>query len=251
MKIYDLHTHTCYSDGATDVEYLIEKAKEKGYDGVGISDHILYGGMDTDEDVKRYIREVGQKPVFLGGEFNIGEDFPDYIIDSLDYHIGSVHIIYKHDDEPEHLLLENFFCWKYGDIASWEGYDVSRAEEYLNRAYKQTEDFMSKYPMDILGHCKEMPFFEDIGVDNNIIKDWEKAIIGLCKKHNTAIEISGLWKCPEERMIKLAKSEHIKFSFGCDCHEVKDILDLDYSIKMAEKLGFTDEDLFIPVRKPR
>lgn len=39
MKKHNLHTHTTYSDGETTPEQLLDAAKQKGLEIVGISDH--------------------------------------------------------------------------------------------------------------------------------------------------------------------------------------------------------------------
>ena len=38
LKI-DLHTHSTYSDGLARPEYILEGAREKGLDGLAITDH--------------------------------------------------------------------------------------------------------------------------------------------------------------------------------------------------------------------
>ena len=251
MKIYDLHTHTTYSDGPCSVEELLEKTLAAGIDGLGISDHILHGGNNTPESVRRYLDEVGQKPVLLGGELDLGEplNLTDSDIDRFDYLIASVHTIYEVPGRLPALPLETYFCWSYGSDPDWIRYDRKLAEAYLEQTLRQIEWHLKTYPTPILGHCQAMPFFEDLGWDHPSVISWEKEVVSLCRKYGAAIEISGLWHCPTERMIRLARQEGLRFTFGCDCHEMKDIGDLAYSLDMVNKLSLTQEDLLIPERK--
>ena len=39
LNIYDLHTHSLYSDGQATVEYIMERAAQLGYHA-GTSDHL-------------------------------------------------------------------------------------------------------------------------------------------------------------------------------------------------------------------
>ena len=41
---YDLHCHTVFSDGSTDVKDLLRAAERKGLDGIAITDHDTFEG---------------------------------------------------------------------------------------------------------------------------------------------------------------------------------------------------------------
>lgn len=46
MKIFDFHTHTFLSDGAYGPMEMAQRAKAKGYEMIGLSDHIDFGTCD-------------------------------------------------------------------------------------------------------------------------------------------------------------------------------------------------------------
>ena len=267
QHIYDLHTHTTFSDGDASPEYLIEKAKKEGY-RTGICDHLFCSGNETSEKIDRYLNYAATLDILVGGESNIGEELP--LTDSqqakLDYIIASIHAVFPENmsfqdrvmsrlirpdtQTPyaagEAVVLSRYFARRGHFRDDWEGYDAAYAEEYLNLSYKQMVHYMSNFRGDILGHAGVMPFYEDLPYDSSMVIDWENAVVSLCKKYNVAMEISGMWRAPYERMLRKAKAEGLKFSFGSDCHRIEDVGQIEYCIKMAELLKLTDMDMFLP-----
>lgn len=247
-NIIDLHTHTQYSDGQATVEYLIEKANEGGY-RTGVSDHLFCSGNETIESIDRYLDGVEKYGIPVGGETNIGESLPlkDSQLARFDYLIASVHAVFPKGEPP--VILSRYFATKAHYRDSWEGYDRTRTEEYLELSYKQMVHYMENNRGEILGHAGVMPFYDDLPNDSKAITDWEDSVVALCKKHGYAMEISGMWEAPLERMLRKAKREGLKFTFGSDCHRLEGVGNLRYCKRMAEKLQLTDNDMFVPVHR--
>lgn len=241
MKYYDLHTHTTYSDGQGSIAELVAIAEKKGY-GLGISDHLYCGGMDTESDVLAYLEELEKYPVFKGCEANIGEDYShsEKIIFRFDYVIASVHS--APDLFGKSMPLNLYFGKRAGGDCVWENpFCMGRSEKYLTALLPIIENTMQTQRMDIYGHCTVLPFCEYLAGSKFLI-DWENELIALCKKYQVALEISGLWKEPGLDMICRAKDAGIKFTLGSDCHMKPDICDLDYAIEMLGKAGLTEDD---------
>ncbi len=99
------HIHTVYSDGVNTLEEVVRSCRDKGYAYVGISDHsqsAFYAGGLKENDLKRQLEEIErlreQYPeiaIFKGVESDIrGDgslDYPDAILEQLDFVIASVH----------------------------------------------------------------------------------------------------------------------------------------------------------------
>ena len=245
MVIYDLHCHSTYSDGKASVEYLMEKANELGYK-TGIADHLFCCHNYTLDDITRYLDGVCKLGIPVGGEANIGEDFPmpDSMLKRFDYVVASIHKLFPKDEDI--MVFNNYFAIRSGFHEVYAGYDKSRAEEYLELAYKQIESHFSRFRTEILGHCGVMPVYDDIPYWSDTIRDWEKAVVALCKKYGIVMEISGMFKQPYELMLRLAKAEGIKFSFASDCHKLNQVGQLGYCYEMIDALNLTEENLFVP-----
>lgn len=244
MTVYDLHAHSTHSDGRATVEYLIQKAKEGNYK-TGVSDHLFCDHNDTLEDISSYLDHVCTLGIPVGGEANIGEEFPipDQMLQRFDYIIASVHAIFAREAP---FRINRYFAMRSGFCDTWAGYNTARASEFLELAYKQMESHFSRYRVEILGHCCVMPFYDDIPYWSSEIIDWENAVVGLCKKYHVAMEITSMFCEPYERMLRAAKKAGVKFSFGSDCHKLEHVGNLKYSLEMADTLQLTDADLFLP-----
>lgn len=108
-----LHVHTEYSDGTDTVEEMAKACKQRGYSYLGISDHsktaAYAGGLSADELKKQgeEIDKVNEKlrgfKVFKGIESDIladgGLDYPDKVLEKLDFVIASVHSGFTMDEK--------------------------------------------------------------------------------------------------------------------------------------------------------
>jgi len=102
----DVHVHTNFSDGVNTMEEMIEKAKELGYEYIGISDHapsIQSRGVGTVlkiiSDTKKKIDDINKSQndikVLFGYEVNVLVDntlaLPEDILKNLDYVVAGIH----------------------------------------------------------------------------------------------------------------------------------------------------------------
>lgn len=247
MKYYDLHTHTIWSDGEASIEQLEVIAKGKGF-GLGISDHLFSSGLYTIEKLTDYLDALSARDVLRGCEANIGEDYslPDCLAAKLDYVIASIH--FAPDLFGGIISLSKYFGERAGEDVRWEwNIDKTRSEEYLEAILPQVEKTMQTQRMDILGHCTVLPFYELLE-GKAFLRDWEDALLALCKKYDVALEIASLKKEPNLAMIQRARELGLRFSLGSDCHELKDACNLDYALHMVLEAGITEAELFVPKR---
>jgi DNA polymerase (family 10) len=103
----DLHMHTTWSDGKLSVREMAEEALKRGYQYIVITDHSrslgIANGLSIErllaqqEEVRRVDAEMnGRIRVFHGTEMDInadgGLDFPDEVLEKLDFVIASLHV---------------------------------------------------------------------------------------------------------------------------------------------------------------
>ncbi len=101
----DLHVHTRWSDGACEIEEMVEAARKKGYQYLAICDHSKSLAVANGLDEKRLARqreviaELNQRyddfTVLAGVEVDIRKDgtldFPDEVLGELDIVVASIH----------------------------------------------------------------------------------------------------------------------------------------------------------------
>lgn len=104
----DLHVHTSMSDGRATMREIAAAAMARGYEYIGVTDHsrslhVAHGLSEDDllasvEQARELTAELGF-PVLRGAEVDILEDgsldYPDEVLEQLDYVIASVHSRFK------------------------------------------------------------------------------------------------------------------------------------------------------------
>ena len=109
----DLHCHTTLSDGRNTLEQMVEAARGLGYEYLAVTDHSAshgFGNHVTDEALEARIDEIAALnerldgfTVLAGTESNIlpdgSLDYPDELLERLDWVIGSVHTSFGMDEE--------------------------------------------------------------------------------------------------------------------------------------------------------
>ena len=109
----DLHVHTEWSDGRDPTELMAVAARERGYEYVAITDHSAGRGIANGlsiERLKEHIHEIrqledrlGDIKLLAGSEVDIRADgtldYPDDVLDELDWVVASVHSAMGQDAE--------------------------------------------------------------------------------------------------------------------------------------------------------
>lgn len=142
----DFHVHTLASDGSATIEEIAYAAKRKGYEYVGITDHSqslgvanglsverLRGNMDIARNITERVEGV---KVLIGAEVEILEDgkldYPDDVLEELDYVIGAVHSKFKmSEEEMTKRLLTAFSNEHMTVLAHPTGRVLEQRESYL------------------------------------------------------------------------------------------------------------------------
>ena len=113
----DLHCHTTLSDGRQTLEQMVETARKRGWEYLAVTDHSAshgFGDHVTPEALEARIEEVAALNhtlddfvVLAGTESNIlpdgSLDYPDELLERLDWVIGSVHTSFN---MPEQAMTD-------------------------------------------------------------------------------------------------------------------------------------------------
>src|SRR3954468_15747165 len=109
----DLHCHTTLSDGRNSLQEMVEAAVGRGWEYLAVTDHSAshgFGNHVTPEALEARIDEVARLnatldgfTVLAGTESNIlpdgSLDYPDELLQRLDWVIGSIHTSFGMDEE--------------------------------------------------------------------------------------------------------------------------------------------------------
>ncbi len=214
------HVHSTYSDGTASLENMIREAEQLGYEYVGISDHsqtAVYANGLSIERLKKQHKELDQLEkkfkirIFRGVESDIlGDgalDYPDQILASFDFVIGSIHSRFKMKEDEM----------------------TKRIQRAMQNPY-----------ITFWGHPTGRLLLERSGYAVNFSVLFETA-----KKHGVIIEINAHpsrldldW-----RICRSAKEKGIRFSINPDAHSTKGLSDVTFGVGIARKGWLEKKDI--------
>ena len=175
---FNLHTHTCFSDGSSDPEDYIKEAIHQGFDTLGFSDHSPVPFENNfairEEEVENYIQAILQ----LKNTYSFMSAAPginillalevDYIPgvtlpinhyrknNPFDYFIGSVHLVKKEGsgklwfiDGPDITIYDNGLK----EIFSGD------ARMAVTAYYRQVQEMIVTQEPDIVGHLDKIKMY--------------------------------------------------------------------------------------------
>ncbi len=155
MNLQNLHTHTCYCDGADTPEEIILTAIEKGFSSIGFSGHSYMNfslmfqkiGDKTDE-YKKEVRRLKEKykdiiKIYLGLEIEmhaVPEELDyEYLIGSAHYFkIDGQYVGFDRGEKEVEDVINNYFG--------------GSGMEYAKAYYKMLADLPKYADFDIIGH---------------------------------------------------------------------------------------------------
>ncbi len=217
----DLHSHTTLSDGRNTLEEMAAAGRERGYAYMAITDHSAshgFGDHVTAERLWQRIEEVrewnkGKRGFRLlaGSEVNIGLDggldYPDDLLDALDWVIASVHT----------------------------SFSISAAE-MTERVLTAIENPR----VDCIGHLtgRLIGRREPYGVD-------VEAVVEAAARAGTMLEINGNPNRRDlsEHHARLAREAGVTIVLNTDAHGVDTLDNMAYAAATARRAWLTPADI--------
>ncbi len=248
MTYYSYHTHTSYCDGKAKAEAFIKRAIELQMKAVGFSSHAPFPievcwNMDEDQ-LMNYVNEIKSLSVKYQEDIDVYLSLElDYIPGitkpfaqmkeacSLDYTIGSVHLI-KSPIENEFLFLDGpdtnythgLECFYQGDI-----------KKMVRDYYAQINEMIIQEKPDIIGHIDKIKmnnkgrYFSE---DEKWYQDLLNETIDVIKETDCIVEINtrGLYTkksklfYPDLNFAKECKKNQIPVTISTDAHHPDELL---------------------------
>ena len=239
MDYCDLHNHSNFSDGDLTIKEIAKRARKQGF-ALGIADHLSpYHHLRGDEAVLTYIDQIHRVGAFAGCELDLGERIPCSlsVLQQMDYIIGGLHSI------QDFRGLSYFF---FGKVES-----LTHQEEFMRTILKALEIYVREAPIDILAHPTFIPSFLNLTPREAWTPARRRRLIKIVLEHGVALEISNRWQVPDELFLTEALSAGCTFTMGSDGHHSHDVVNLDYPVQIAQKLGISEERFFVPGVKPK
>jgi len=247
MTLFNFHTHTHYCDGCDKPSAYAEIALENNFSSLGFSGHaplfVDQGWTMTEENASSYCREVSDLKKIHAGKLNVllgmeADYAPGLHTEfeilrrkfSLDYIIGSVHLVYspeKNDywfiDGPE----ENF-------ISGLENIFENDIKSAVKAFFFQTVNMINSEKFDVIGHIDKIKMnnkgryfsendkwyndlvlltIEQLNYDGPIV---EVNMRGLYKKKSPAA-------FPDLSIIKECRKRNIRMTISTDAHSPEEL----------------------------
>ncbi len=253
--LIDYHTHhiRC-GHAAGELEEYVKAAIAKGYDEIGLSDHMplfhvdlntyLPGSAMAIEEFPRYVEEcfmlkqkyteliqikVGvEADYILGYEAEIKQILEPY---SFDYIIGSVHFLGE---------------WDHSDARQLEEWKKRNVNEVYREYYHSVQQAVQSGIYDIVGHFDVIKRFGHYPTEDmtEIIHE----TLHLVKKHDMVLELnaSGLRHVakemfPSQPILELCRELGIPLTLGSDAHKPDHVgHNLDRARQLLQEIGFTE-----------
>jgi histidinol phosphatase-like PHP family hydrolase len=169
----------------------------------------------------------------------------------LDYVIGSLHGVMR---DGAFRPLDGMFRWFQtgGKQPYAPDVDLTDLEAWIDEWLGILRHCFQTTPIDILGHPTLTPVLPlDPDPEKAYQPEWEERLCALALEYGVALEISGRYKLPHERLLRLGKDMGVVFAIGSDGHQPGQICDLAYPLQMIEKIGLPSSQIFDVEAKPR
>ena len=209
-----IHTHSVWSDGTASIADMAAQAVRLGHEFLGTGDHSRaahYANGLSIERLQAQLKELRELqgagvPVVAGAEVDILEDgtldYPDEVLEQLDYVVASVH---------SHFTL-----------------DAARQTERLVRA--------ASHPLvTVLGHPTGRLLLRRDGYALDL-----DAVMAACQARGTVVEINAnAYRLDVDWRVALRWRDRVKFAINTDAHVLSGLQDARYGVLVARKAGLT------------
>ena len=256
MKLWNLHTHSVFSDGKNTIEEMVQAAIDRDFCVIGMSDH-SYTPCDESycmmqEDYVPYLAEVERVKklyadriqVLTGLELDYFSQKP---VTGFDYTIGSVHYV---EAGGKYYAVDHAASLQKQCVdESFGGSFLAMARRY----FEQLTDHILTARTDVVGHFDVIAKFslydEQDPAYRKLALEAMDAIAqtGAIFEVNTGGMARGYRKTPYpiDYMLRHLLEKKVPITWGADCHNIQNT---DFAF--AETLTYLKELGFRTMAKP-
>lgn len=123
---------------------------------------------------------------------------------------------------------------------------IADPQEFMNTLVDRAVGILEREPIDIYANPTFLP--------DQIAKDYDRLwteerirrILKAARTGDVAIELNNRYRLPGEKIVKMAKEEGLKFSFGTNNTGPHDLGRCEYGIEMVNAAKLRWQDFFVP-----
>jgi histidinol-phosphatase (PHP family) len=269
LTLFNLHTHSNFSDGSSDPEDYVKEALIQGFDTLGFSDHSPVPFENNfairEDELDNYIAAITQLKelfspetvipginVLLALEIDFIPGITKPIDDhrknpAFDYFIGSVHLV-KNEDQEKLWFIDgpDISIYDRGLQDVFSG-DIKKA---VTAYYRQEQEMIITQRPDILGHMDKIKMYNRDRYFSEK-EPWYLQLVeetlDLAKENDCIIEVNtrGVYKkrsetlFPGPEILKMIQKRSIPVTIATDAHKPHELsLGVDDARKTLIELGF-------------
>jgi hypothetical protein len=232
FPVVDFHTHL---KGGLTLDGVLARTWQAGV-GAGVAANCGSGfPIADDKAALAFLKTLQGRPVFAGMQAE-GRDwvrlFSPETVARFDYVFTDARTITDHRGRRARLWVK-------------EEVDVPDPEKFMDLLVKTIETILQREPIDFYANPTYLP--EVLAKDYDRL--WTPArlrrVVAALAKNGVALEINDTLRLPKPALIKLAREEGVKFTFGSN-NAGRELGRLDYCLKMVEECALTPDDLWSP-----
>ncbi len=233
FALVDLHVHLTRE---FPIERMLQIAKERSAI-FGIVEHPAPWAIKDDAGLRRYVEGLRPHPVYVGLQpMEPGWDraFSKEALALVDYVLM----------DPQSVPLPGGGFQRIWELQTY----VEDTDEFMARSMAHCLHVLEHEPIQVFG----WPLFLPVCIARDYYSLWTQermqALVRAAKARTIAIEINDMAHTPDERFIRMAREQGLKFTFGSDARNA-DAGRLAYCKSVARRCALTQADFFVPRRK--
>jgi putative hydrolase len=229
----DLHVHSTFSDGADSIEANLAAAAQRGLARLGCVDHVRRDATYLPAFVESVRALQASTPIELcaGIEAKILDAAGTL---DLPPELAGVDFVYIADhqfpDETGPVSPRRIR----EAIATSELTSVEVVEELVNATIASMVRYAPQFRI-VLAHL--FSILPKLGLDESTVTDEAiSRLLSAAHLTESAIEVSERWRCPSERIVRMAAARHVRLVAATDSHRAADVGQYSYVARVAAAL---------------